>query len=90
MDRFMHPGNGLVVPLLCGATILHFAFRQWGNNKPGTVTLPIAFSKSGRVFTQHNGSEFYQSKASSDLVLTSFNLNIEDNGPDANWFAVGV
>lgn len=46
-----------------------------------------------KVFTQHNGTAFYESRASSDNVLSSFTLYVSDTSTstasDANWLAIG-
>ena len=66
---------------------------QWGHSAQGSVNLPIAFSKIGKIFTQHNGSAFYESRASADNVLSSFMLYVTNKSTetesDANWFAIG-
>lgn len=69
--------------------------EQWGINKKGAVSFPIAFTKFSRIVCFHNGAYFNYAKANTDSPLTGFTLDVKDassggTGTDAGWIALGL
>lgn len=68
---------------------------QWGINKKGAVSFPIAFTKFSRIVCFHNGEYFNYAKSNTDSPLTGFTLDVKDassgvSGTDAGWIALGL
>ena len=62
---------------------------QWGNNKQGNVTFPVAFSQFSKVLTTHPGNGYLNAWPTANNNLVNFILNV-GQGSDANWFAIGL
>ena len=72
-----------------------FRFKQWGINKAGAVSFPIAFTNFSRIACFHNGTYFNYAKSNTDAPLTGFTLDVKDvstgaPGTDAGWIALGL
>ena len=68
---------------------------QWGINKAGAVSFPIAFTNFSRIACFHNGAYFNYAKSNIDSPLTGFTLDVKDtssgvSGTDAGWIALGL
>ena len=68
---------------------------QWGINKAGAVSFPIAFTNFSRIACFHNGAYFNYAKSNTDSPLTGFTLDVKDvssgiSGADAGWIALGL
>lgn len=68
---------------------------QWGINKKGAVSFPIAFTNFSRIACFHNGEYFNYAKSNTDSPLTGFTLDVKDassgaSGTDAGWIALGL
>lgn len=68
---------------------------QWGINKAGAVSFPIAFTNFSRIACFHNGTYFNYAKSNTDSPLTGFTLDVKDassggTGTDAGWIALGL
>lgn len=82
------PGKAVVHILLLG-------IKQWGINKAGAVSFPIAFTNFSRIACFHNGAYFNYAKSNTDSPLTGFTLDVKDAssgaaGTDAGWIALGL
>lgn len=62
---------------------------QWGNNKMGKVTFPVAFSRFSKVLTTHPGQGYLNAWPTANNNLVDFMLNVGQES-DANWFAIGL
>lgn len=76
-------------------TRLEFSSEQWGINKAGAVSFPIAFTNFSRIACFHNGAYFNYAKSNTDSPLTGFTLDVKDassggTGTDAGWIALGL
>lgn len=86
--RYLAAQNGYI----CFGSFFGNLIIQWGHGYQGDVYYPVAFNLLiPRILTQHEGTDFYQTKPSA-VSLTRFTLTVVGDGTakDADWYAVGA